>query len=125
MTREALPTIAILGEDTVVENALALLLEGAGYSARILQDLRAAHVDEQLEGVDLVLLAPSLGEEDKEAFLKAVEADHQAGGVRVLTLSTARERELEGQTVVVPWPLPFKRLQEAIEAVLAHEEEKG
>ena len=114
-----------MGEDTVVENALALLLEGAGYSARILQDLRAAHVDEQLEGVDLVLLAPSLGEEDKEAFLKAVEADHEAGGVRILTLSTARERELEGQTVVVPWPLPFKRLLEAIEAVLAHEEEKG
>jgi hypothetical protein len=45
--------------------------------------------------------------------------------VRILTLSTARERELEGQTVVVPWPLPFKRLLKAIEAVLAHEEEKG
>ena len=125
MTHQAPHTVAILGEDPVVENALALLLEGAGYSVKILRDSRVAHVDEQLEGVDLVLLAPSLFEEGKEAFLKAVEADPGAGGARVLALSTAPDRELEGRTGVVPWPLPFEGLLEAIEEVLAHEEEKG
>lgn len=109
----------------MVENALALLLEDAGYPARVFRNLRAADVGGQLEGANLVLLTPSLFEEDKEAFLKAVEADPGAGGARVLVLSTAPDREPEGRRGVVPWPLPFARLLETIEEVLAHEEEKG
>ena len=125
MTRQALHTVAILGNDTVVEGVLALLLEGAGYPARILMDSRAADASGQLEGVDLVLLAPSLGEEAVEAFLKALEADPGASGVRVLKLSTAPDRESESRASVVPWPISFEGLLRAIEGTLAPEEEEG
>ena len=114
-----------MGNDTVVEGVLALLLEGAGYPARILIDSRAADASGQLEGADLVLLAPSLSEEDVEAFMKAVEAHPGAGVLRVLRLSTAPDRELEGRAGVVPWPIPFEGLLEAIEAALAPEGEEG
>ena len=118
MTRQEPTTIAILGADTVVENALALLLESAGYSVRILSQPSAAEAG-KLDGVHLVLLAPALDEKNREAFLKAIEADPTAGGVRVLALSTARKQELEGRTGVVPWPIPLEGLGRAIEASLS------
>ena len=84
-------TIAILGADTVVENALALLLGGAGYSTKVLEDpsASAANAEEQLVGVDLLLLTPSLREETREGFLRAIEATPATVGMPVLTLSTA------------------------------------
>jgi hypothetical protein len=74
--REQPTTIAILGTNTVVENALAQLLEGEGYSTRILKTfpMEEALVEEEempLGGVDLVVLAPSLSTSECEAFLSA------------------------------------------------------
>ena len=116
------PTIAILGADTVVENALSLLLEGAGYSTKILDEpsASAANAEEQLVGVDLLLLTPSLREETRKGFLKAIEASPAAAGIPVLTLSTAPQREPNDRTAgVVPWPTPLENLTRAIEAALA------
>jgi DNA-binding response OmpR family regulator len=115
-------TIAILGADTVVENALSLLLGGAGYSTKVLEDPSAfaANAEEQLAGVDLLLLTPSLREETRESFLKAIEAAPAASDVPVLTLSTAPQREPNDRTAgVVPWPTPLENLRLAIEAALA------
>ncbi len=76
-------------------------------------------------GADLVLLAPSLFGEDKDAFLETVEeADPWAGGARVLVLSTDPEQEPGGRAGVVPWPTPFERLLGEIEAALGHEQEE-
>ncbi len=113
-------TIAILGADTVVENALSLLLGGAGYSTKVLEDpsASAANAVEQLVGVDLLLLTPSLREETQEGFLKAIEATLAASDVPVLTLSTAPQRELNDRTGMVPWPAPLENLRQAIEAAL-------
>ena len=119
MLNEKPTTIAILGADTVVENAIALLLGSAGYSVRILSEPSVAGAGGQLDGVDLVLLAPALGEEDRGAFLKAVEAAPGAGDMRVLSLSPARKQDLEGRTGVVPWPIPLEGLGRAIESALA------
>jgi hypothetical protein len=104
-------TIAILGADTVVENALSLLLGGAGYSTRILEEpsASAANAEEQLAGVDLPLLMPSLSEETREGFLRAIESTPAASGVPVLTLSTDPQREPNDRTAgVVPWPTPWR-----------------
>ncbi len=126
MTRQAPHTIVILGADAVVENALALLLEGAGYAARILEDPRGAGADGLLGGADLVLLAPSVFGEDKDAFLETLEeADPLAGGARILVLSTDPEREPGGRAGLVPWPTPFERLLGEIEVALGHEQEEG
>ena len=87
-------TIALLGADAVVENALSLLLGGASYDTKVLEEPSAfaADAEEQLAGVDLLLLTPSLREETQESFLKAIEAAPAASGVPVLTLSTAPQR---------------------------------
>ena len=114
-------TVAILGADTVVESALSLLLRGAGYSTKVLEDpsASAANAEEHLQGVDLLLLTPSLREETQEGFLKAIEAAPAASGVPVLTLSTATRDELNGRTGMVPWPTPLENLRLAIEDALA------
>ena len=112
-------TIAILGADTVVENALSLLLGGAGYSTKVLEEPSAANSEEQLAGVDLLLLTPSLREEDEEGFLKAIEATPATVGIPVLTLSTAPQREPNDRTAgMVPWPTPLEDLTRAIEGAL-------
>ena len=70
-------TIAVLGADTVVENALfSLLLGGAGYSTKVLEEpsAPAANAEERRASVDLLLLTPSLREETQEGFLRAIEA---------------------------------------------------
>jgi hypothetical protein len=114
-------TIAILGADTVVENALSLLLGGAGYDIKVLEEpsAPAASAEEQLAGVDLLLLTPSLREGTKEGFLRAIAAAPAVLGVPVLTLSTAPQDELNGLTGMVPWPTPLEDLTRAIEAALA------
>ena len=110
-------TVAILGADTVVESALSMLLRGAGYDTEVLEDpsASAANAEELLAGVDLLLLTPSLRDETREGFLKAIEA---AAGVPVLTLSTAPQGELNGRTGMVPWPTPLEALTRAIEGAL-------
>ena len=116
-------TIAILGADTVVENALSLLLGGAGYSTKVLEDPSAsgANAEEQLVGVDVLLLTPSLREETQESFLRAIEVTASAASeVPVLVLSTAPQREPNDRTAgMVPWPTPLEDLTRAIEAALA------
>lgn len=113
-------TVAILGAYTVVENALSLVLGGAGYDTKVLEDPSAsgANAEEQLAGVDLLLLTPSLREEDEEGFLRAIAAAPAATVVPVLTLSTAPQNELNDRTGVVPWPTPLENLTRAIEAAL-------
>ena len=74
MTRQEPTTIAILGADTVVENALAQLLEGGGYATTVLKpsSMEEALVEGEeitLGGVDLVVLAPSLSTSACDAFL--------------------------------------------------------
>jgi DNA-binding response OmpR family regulator len=121
-------TIAILGADTVVENALSLLLGGAGYSTKVLEDpsASAANAEDQLQGVDLLLLTPSLREETQEGFLKAIEVTPATVGMPVLTLSTAPQDELNDQTAgMVPWPTPLENLRLAIETALAPSSEPG
>ncbi len=68
-------TIAILGANAVVENALAQLLEGEGYATSVLKPfpLGGAQAEEMpdIGGADLVILAPSLSTRECDAFLAA------------------------------------------------------
>jgi DNA-binding response OmpR family regulator len=123
VARQRPTTVAILSDDTVVGSALTLLLEGVGYSTRLLREPSATgsatDAREQLEGVDLLLLTPSLREEDRKGFLEALGAAPTTVDVPVLTLSTAPHEELVDRTGTVPWPMPFEDLCRAIEAALA------
>ncbi|HEV2743898.1 MAG TPA: hypothetical protein VGV91_12130, partial [Rubrobacter sp.] len=98
-----------------------LLLGGASYATKVIEEPSAfaTNAQEQLAGVDLLLLTPSLREETQEGFLRAIAAAPAAVGMPVLTLCTAPQDELNGRTGMVPWPTPLEDLTRAIEAALA------
>jgi hypothetical protein len=116
--REA-TTIAILGADPVVENALTLLLEGSGYNTKIGQESPTAlAADGLLDGVDLLLLAPDLSSGVRDVLLSVVRGNPKTAAMPVLTLSTALKETLSDQTGMVPWPSRWEDLRRAIEAAL-------
>ena len=119
---EPTTTVAILGADTVVGRALCALLEGSGYHTTPLDAYPTGVVDELLDGTDLLLLAPRLDEDVREAFLGAMgKSASQTADMPVIALSTAEEEGLPEKEGVlrVPWPYETKALVQRIEAVLS------
>jgi hypothetical protein len=116
-----LATIAILGADTVVGSALCALLGDHGYRTAPIDTHPTGVVDELLAGAELLLLAPRLNEDVREAFLGAMGKNApQTADMPVIVLSTAVEEGLpEKEGVIrVPWPCETKVLVERIEAAL-------
>jgi hypothetical protein len=135
MTRqEPTTTVAILGADTVVENALAQLLEGEGYSTRVLKPFPMGEAVQEKEkmplgGVDLVVLAPSLSTSECETFLAARRAtSHRrrrtaTSPIPVIVLCSPMKEappllEEEEAARSVSWPTTPERLVGEIEAAL-------
>ena len=116
-----LATIAVLGADTVVGSALCALLGGCGYRINPLDARPSGVVDELLEGANLLLLAPRLEEDEREAFLGAIgKRDPSRASTPVIALTTALEEgmpEKEG-VISVPWPCETRVLVQRIEAAL-------
>ena len=142
--REQHPTttvVAILGANMVVETALAQLLEGKGYSIKLIEVSSPMEMveEQQLGGVDVVLLAPSLTSEACNTFLDALRRSSQRRRtaatpslppLRVITLCSPSMEEQEEAPLQeedeqvlrirkVPWPtIRFERVVEEIEAAL-------
>ena len=98
-----------------------MLLEGFGYSIRVLEAYPSGVVDELLEGAHLLLLTPRVDEGVREAFLGAMgKRVPQKADMPVIALHTALEEDLpEKEGVIsVPWPCETKVLVERIEAAL-------
>ena len=124
--------VAILGADTVVENALAQLLEGEGYATRVLKTFPMGEtlVEEEMPvgGVDLVVLAPSLSTSECETFLAARRrtnphriTTHSSPKPVIILCTLMREApallEEEEQAVrSVPWPTSRERLVREIDS---------
>jgi hypothetical protein len=134
MPRQEPTTVAIIGADTVVENALAQLLTGEGYSTRV---LKTSPLREDLEGqeelplgvgggVYLVVLAPSLSSRECDAFLAARRRRTSSSApLPVIVLCSPMketpallEEEEEQAVRSVPWPTSRERLVREIEDVL-------
>ena len=116
-------TVAILGTNTAVNSALALLLKGAGYDTRRVEkrDVQGL-ANGLLEGVDLLLLAPGLSNAPRETLLTIVKNNPLTARLPVLTLSSAIGEGLsgdEGGQELLAWPSPIEELVLRIEAVLA------
>ena len=121
-------TIAILGADTVVGRALCALLEDSGYRTTLLDSYPTGVVDELLDGAELLLLAPRLDEDVREAFLGAMgKSTPQTADMPVIALTTTLEEGLPEKEGVlrVPWPCETKVLVQCIEATLAGESPAG
>ena len=81
-------TIAILGGNTVAGRALEALLQGVGYDTRLIEDPPESPPERLLKGTRLLLLAPTLSAESREAFLAEMGGTLDATNIPVLTLST-------------------------------------
>ena len=109
--------VGIVGDDPLVSRILGLLLEGAGYEARTLDE--AATLEDPsvaLAGVDLVLFLPLLGDVRKGELLGVMNGDQATADVPVLSLSTDMKAEQDERSdSVLPWPWSTQALVRAIE----------
>jgi len=109
--------VGIIGDDPLVSRILGMLLEGAGYEARPLDE--AAILEDPstaLAGIDLVLFLPLLGDERKGELVDVMKGDQATADVPILNLSTDMKAELNERTdSVLPWPWSTQALVLAIE----------
>lgn len=111
-------TIAILGGNSVAGRALEALLQGVGYDTRLIEDPPESTPEQLLEGVRLLLLAPTLSAESRETLLAEMGSTLEATNIPVLTLSTTIKEALGDGPVSIPWPCRLEELTKKIEAAL-------
>ena len=110
--------VAILSGDAVVSRALEVLLQGLGYHTRLIEEFGLGQPDELLEGIHLLLAAPTLSTEYRERFLAGMRSTPATTAIPVLTLSTVSQKDLPDQTGLVLWPCRMEDLKREIEAAL-------
>ena len=98
--------------------ALEALLQGVGYDTRLIEDPPESTPEQLLEGVRLLLLAPTLSAESREALLAKMGAALDAANIPVLTLSTTIREAITDGPVFIPWPCRLEDLTKKIEATL-------
>ena len=111
-------TIAILGGNSVAGRALEALLQGVGYDTRLIEDPPESTPEQLLEGVRLLLLAPTLSAESRETLLADMGGTLDAANIPVLTLSTTIREAITDGPVFIPWPCRLEDLTKKIEATL-------
>ncbi len=102
----------------MVGRSLEVLLQGAGYGTRIIEEPTTKKPLDVLEGIRLVLVAPTPSTESRERFLASMECEPGDAAIPVLTLSVALTTVLSDQTGCVPWPCRLEDLKNQIEAAL-------
>ena len=102
----------------MVGRSLEVLLQGAGYGTRIIEEPTADKPQDLLEGVRLVLVAPTPSTESRKRFLASMQGKSGAAAIPVLTLSMVLNRVLSDPTGSVPWPCRIEDLKSEIEAAL-------
>src|SRR5919107_3121061 len=118
-------TIAILGGNSVAGRALEALLEGVGYDTRLIEDPPERSPEQLLEGVRLLLLAPTLSAESREALLAEIDSTLDAANIPVLTLSTTLKEALSERHTFIPSPCRLEVLTKKIEGALLRVPEVG
>ncbi len=105
--------------------ALEALLQGVGYDTRLIEDPPESAPGQLLEGVRLVLLAPTLSAESREALLADMGSTLEAANIPVLTLSTTLKEALGEGPLFIAWPCRLEDLIKKIEATLIRVPEVG
>ena len=105
--------------------ALEALLQGVGYDTRLIEDPPDIGPDEYLDGVKLLLLAPTLSAESRETLLAEIGGTLEAKDIPILTLSTGLKEALGDGRASIPWPCRLEDLTKKIEATLLPVPEVG
>ena len=98
--------------------ALEALLQGVGYDTHLIEDPPESTPEQLLEGVRLLLLAPTLSAESRETLLADMGGTLDAANIPVLTLSTTIREAITDGPVFIPWPCRLEDLTKKIEATL-------
>jgi hypothetical protein len=102
----------------VAGQALELLLQSAGYNTRLMLETVADKLVDPLDGVQLLLFAPSLSARHREAFLNLAKSTPATTEIPVLELVTSSNGAQAEPSDWVPWPCRMEDLQGKIEAAL-------
>ena len=105
--------------------ALEALLQGVGYDTRLIEDLPERSPEQLLEGVRLLLLAPTLSAESRETLLAEMGGTLDAANIPVLTLSTTIKEALGDGRASIAWPCRLEDLTKKIEATILPVPEVG
>ena len=116
MLPESRTTVAILSCDPLIGRALELLLRGAGYEVRLLEEPDATRVEDLHGGIDVLLLDRGLSNGRREDFLGALASTVETATIPVLSLAPGSEGASAGEDRVVPWPCRIEDLVREIEA---------
>jgi hypothetical protein len=116
-----MPTVvAIAGAGTLSEDILARLLERESYDVRHIEAYPMGSMDELLDGVDVLLLAPGLKDGVREGFLEAMRSTPQTADIPVLSISaTLKQALLDELSASRCWRILLKELLQEIEDTLA------
>jgi hypothetical protein len=113
--------IAVVGGDPVVGAALETLLEYAGYHARFLPESVMDELGDPLADSQLLIVAPDLSAERRQALLRLLLSPKGAVKIAVLELlpTDGEEQRFRGHAVL--WPCSVEELRGAIDAALLAE----
>ena len=117
MPYQDLTVVAILGRDRVIGQALELLLRGADYDARFLGDPVIDKLAELLDGVQILLLGPTLNAERRENLFDGLRSEPETAIIPVLELTTTADVMRNGHRHVM-WPCRTEELVQHIKEVL-------
>ncbi len=95
-----------------------MLLRGAGYGTRIIEEPITEKPHDLLEGIRLVLVVPTPSTASRERFLASIESESGGADIPVLALSMVLTTVASNQTGRVPWPCRLEDLKGRIEAAV-------
>ena len=112
----------VVGGEPATGRSLEALLQAAGYAARFQPEPLADGLSELLADSRLLLIAPGLSAESREALTNTVR--RPATKIPVLELVPADGGEVVGiqRVDIVPWPCPMKELRRRVRAALLAQE---
>lgn len=111
-------TVVVIGGDAVVGQALELLLKDANASVKFVPESLLEEPG-SLSDATLLLLAPGLSVERREAILAPVKGESSAREIPVLELLTSAQTSRGGERhFVVQWPCRPEDLRRQIEIAL-------
>jgi hypothetical protein len=94
------------------------VLKGVGYEPPLSRGSNERSSEVELDGVDIVLLGPALGDDRREAFLRSMKSSPTTACIPVLTLSTVLRESFTEDVGLVPWPCNIEDLERRIESAL-------
>jgi hypothetical protein len=115
VTLEHVPTsvVAITGGNAIVGRALELLLRSIDFRAKYLFD-PSLDDPELFSGAKLLLLAPGLDSERREALLRLINSKPSVARIPVLELINHARAAQVGDGHFVPWPCRAEELKRQV-----------